>query len=93
MLELEATALTSNYDVIGVTETWLSESDGDEYNISGYTLYRKDRQDRRGGGVALYIRNSLEAQVLNLDKENNTESIWVRINGQKFKGHNNRSML
>ena len=31
MLELEATALTSNYDVIGVTETWLSESEGDEY--------------------------------------------------------------
>ena len=86
MLELEATALTSNYDVIGVTETWLSESDGDEYNISGYTLYRKDRQDRRGGGVALYIRNSLDAQVLNLDKENNAESIWVRIMDTNSKG-------
>ncbi len=40
----------------------------------------------RGGGVALYIRNSLEAQVLNQDKENNAESIWVRIMDTNSKG-------
>ena len=46
-------------DILAINETRLDESIIDrEIGIPGYTLERKDR-NRNGGGVALYIRNSL----------------------------------
>jgi hypothetical protein len=49
-----------NADVVAITETWLNYKIVDEeMNISGYTLFRRDRNDEiklRGGGVAMYIK-------------------------------------
>ena len=52
-------------DLIFVTETWLTQNIPDSLiRLSNYTLLRKDRiamdtngQTRRGGGVAIYIKN------------------------------------
>jgi len=32
-------------------------------SIAGYTLHRRDRQRRRGGGVAVYVRSDLQSTV------------------------------
>ena len=52
-----------NPDIVGVTETWLhSEISNSEIQIPGYTIFRQDRVDTvrgRGGGVLLYVRDSL----------------------------------
>ena len=46
-----------NADVIMVTETWLTDAIPDEaLHIPDFTIVRKDRPTRRGGGVAIYIR-------------------------------------
>ena len=46
--------------------------------MTGYKLFRRDRQHRRGGGVALYIRESFD--VVELEAGNDkVESLWVRI--------------
>src|SRR5580698_878275 len=57
--ELELLVKSENADIIGVTETWLNTNILDsEMSMEGYSLLRKDMSDnRRGGGVALYIRN------------------------------------
>jgi len=58
---------TSNrYHVICISESWLLPSISDDYvALPGYTLVRCDRTgDRRGGGVALYVENSLKVRVL-----------------------------
>jgi len=48
--------------------------------MDGYTLFRKDRPTRRGGGVALYVRKQLECIELGLGaNEEGVESLWVRI--------------
>ena len=59
--ELELLVKSENADIIGVTETWLNTNILDsEMSMEGYSLLRKDRSDnRRGGGVALYIRNDI----------------------------------
>jgi predicted ATPase len=63
--ELSIYANSQNLHLIGIAETWLNESiDNSEINIDGYTLYRKDRADvkaGRGGGVVLYVHNSLNS--------------------------------
>ena len=60
--ELMVLAEDSNPDVIYITETWLSgEISDNELSIVGYLLYRRDR-DRHGGGVLLYVRESIQVK-------------------------------
>jgi len=48
----------------------------------------KDRPTRRGGGVALYVREQLECIELCLGAdEERVESLWVRIKGQTRMGN------
>ena len=40
--------------VIGITESWANKDIVDaELALTGYVIFRKDRQERRGGGVIL----------------------------------------
>jgi len=44
-------------DIAVITETHCKAKHTDSVlNIPGYTLHRRDRQRRRGGGVAVYVR-------------------------------------
>ncbi len=43
-------------------------------------MFYKDRENRRGGGVALYVRDTLQCCLNNKIKtDNKAESIWVDI--------------
>ena len=55
--ELEAMMKQENDDVVAITETWWHVSHDWSVPIDGYKLFRRDRQGRRGGGVALYVRD------------------------------------
>ena len=61
--EFVAEVLAGNPDIIGVTESWLhSDICNSEISIPGYSIFRQDRLDTtkgRGGGVLLYIRDSI----------------------------------
>ena len=52
-----------------------------EYNINGYSLYNTDRTSgNRGGGVAVYIRNSLNSCIkTGIKATEEAETIWVEI--------------
>lgn len=50
---------------ISVVETWLSPSLPDALvRLPGYNLVRTDRQGKRGGGVALYLRDDLKYKII-----------------------------
>jgi len=49
-------------------------------------VLRRDRERRRGGGVALYVRSSLQSSVWNFSGDNRTyELLWAHI-GHTFVG-------
>ncbi|GAB0209788.1 hypothetical protein GRJ2_003444500 [Grus japonensis] len=74
-------------DLIGITETWWDSSYDWSVGMEGYRLFRKDRQGRRGGGVAHYVNDQLECMDLHLGMdEEPTESLWVRIKGSTGTG-------
>ena len=57
------------YMAIVVTETWLSpEVLDNELAVDGYNLVRRDR-NRHGGGVAIFIHNSLPFKPLHAELE------------------------
>lgn len=77
-------------DVFFITETFLKPSVCDSlFEIPGYTLLRKDRPDKAGGGVAVYCKDSLTFKR-RFDLEcNSVEILWLELCPYKSK----RSML
>ena len=56
--------------IIGITESWATPDISDaELGMTGYVMFRKDRLGRRGGGVIIYIKESIQAYEIKLEKE------------------------
>jgi len=68
-------------DIIAVTETWTSPDIKDgEINIDGYTMFRKDRLHGKGGGVILYVKDSLTTTAYETAYNTEfSESVWCKI--------------
>ena len=49
--------LKINFTVIGISETWL-QNDSHDVDMIGYEFIHKNRPDRSGGGVGLYLSNN-----------------------------------
>ncbi|XP_072022644.1 uncharacterized protein [Amphiura filiformis] len=80
--ELEAIIDDLHPDVIGITETWCNATIMDsEVTFENYAMFRigKDSPTGRGGGVILYIHESLSAVACQeMDNDFNT-SVWCLI--------------
>ena len=83
--ELEVLVSSLSWDVIGISETWWNESHDWSAGMEGYGLFRRDRQGRRGGGVALYVRERFDCTALTVS-DDVVESLWARIRGMVKKG-------
>ena len=68
----------NDIDVALLCETWLNESNTHRVHISGYNFIHKNRQNRKGGGVAIFIKNCLKHRKLNIELPD-MESISVEI--------------
>lgn len=47
-------------DLIAITETWLYKNETEYMNIENYNAIFKCREDSRGGGLAIYIKQNLK---------------------------------
>ena len=60
-----------DYDAVCVCETWLNNSVMDCELLSGYSIYRREKEGRVGGGVSVAIKTGLQVfRRLDLEKEN-----------------------
>ena len=67
--------------IIGITESWANNVISDaELGLEGYVMFRKDRMGRRGGGVLLYIKETIPAYEVQLQEEADcNEVIWCKL--------------
>ena len=67
--------------IIGITESWANTDITDaELLLTGYVIFRRDRIGRRGGGVILYIKESIQADEIKLENEADyDEAVWCKI--------------
>ena len=67
--------------IIGITESWANNNLTDaELGLKGYVMFRKDRIGRRGGGVLLYIKETIPAYDVQLQEETDcNEAIWCKL--------------
>ena len=71
--------------MIGLTETWLNDTNYDLYGLQGYNFVEQHRSSL-GGGVALCVMkhlNYLERPDLAL-YENDIESVFIEVNKDKL---------
>ena len=55
---------------IGITESWANNDiTNAELGLEGYVMFRKDRIGRKGGGVLLYIKDTIPAYEVQLQEK------------------------
>lgn len=93
--EIIALLQEKDFDVLGITETHLTNQVNDEQlHIDGYKLYRRDRDEseckdapKGYGGCLTYVKSSLIAVPMTDNyNNNNIEAVWVELtnNSQKI---------
>ena len=81
--QLEVICKESDIDILAINETHLKSVDSD-VNIPGYTFYRNDRQNGKGGGTAMYVRSSLPVFHRNdIDTQTDVESCWLEVKSRE----------
>ena len=86
-LDLRALVATENPDLVAITESWLKTSSRDfegEFEIPGYQLFHKDRNNKEGGGVLLYVKNSINAVDCSIASEYEILGVDLRIGSAKY---------
>ncbi len=79
--ELFATVSANSFEIIVITESWLSSLiDDNLIRIPGYVTYRRDRlNNQRGGGLCTYINSRLNVIGLRNLGEPDIESQWFLV--------------
>ena len=77
---IELREKAKDYDIIGITETWLSPNDN--FRLKGYNTYRKDREGKKGGGLGILVKNDIRVKVREdvTWLKNKTEILAVTVN-------------
>ena len=81
-LKILLETLDFSFDVIGLTETWLNESNADVFQLEGYDFYHKNRVTKHGGGVAFFIKSIINYTIieqLTVDVEDVFECLTVKL--------------
>ena len=69
--------------VITLSETWLTKN-SPVFEILGYKIFQRDREHKKGGGVAVLVSSRLISREVNLESDPKVvESCVVEIKGAK----------
>lgn len=72
-----------DFGVIGLVETWLKDKPLDYFKLNGYSFESRNRENKRGGGVCLYIKDNIKYHVrkdlVQINHPANTESVFIEI--------------
>ena len=66
--------------IIGITESWANIDITDaELGLTGCVLFRRDQIGRRGEGVIVYVKESIQAYEIKLKREAECdEAVWCK---------------
>lgn len=80
--ELKIFLLKKDIAVALLQETWLKDSV--KFNIGGFRTFRSDRRGKKGGGVAILVRNCFAARPIDFKTSTQLEVVGIEtlINGK-----------
>ena len=70
--------------IMALAETWLDSRDSDEsIRLDGFQLFCWDRSLRRGGGVAAYVSETINARRRSDLESDEIELLWIEVSSGK----------
>ena len=69
-------------DIIGVTETWLNDSNQDFFKLKNYNFINLNCSNKNGGGIGIYVKEGLKYKLradININLETAIESIFIQL--------------
>lgn len=82
---LESLLREENYkdtDVVALSETWIYDSETEFMNLPDYNSVFKCRENNRGGGLAVYVKNNISFKEIHhqrLNRISETEVLTIEI--------------
>ena len=89
-IEFEAMNYECNFDILALSETWLTENQNllDYVELSGHDLYYNNTENKRRGGVAAYVRESLKCKIRkDFSLDTNIEHLWFDLQRKDRHSH------
>ncbi len=74
-----------NIDILCISETWLFPHTPDAFvNLPNFNMFRCD--SGRGGGVRIYVKDILHANVIDsmVPRQTSIEDIWITVECRKL---------
>ena len=72
--------VTSKVDLYGFSETFLNNKlCENELFISGYSYLRRDRNEKSGGGILVYIKETIVFRRIAQFEDGTIESVWLEL--------------
>lgn len=69
-----------DYDMMLITESWLKPNKTNAFGIPGFRLVNVNRAgNRTGGGVCMYVRDSLSTSLVSSYTSTTTSAMWVAL--------------
>jgi len=75
--QLELLLFHENIDIVILNETFLKNHH--KFFLAGFIIYRNDRQDTHGGGVAIAVKRSIKHKLLPIYQTKKIENISVSV--------------
>ncbi|XP_032364024.1 uncharacterized protein LOC116677977, partial [Etheostoma spectabile] len=73
-------------DFMGLSETWLKSSSPEAaVSLPDYQTFRKDRDQEKGGGVLIYVKNNLKSSLIKWPSNITLECVGVNISLSREK--------
>ncbi|KAI8495230.1 hypothetical protein Bbelb_272160 [Branchiostoma belcheri] len=84
--EFHSVLLSENVEVAGVSETLFSNDvPTDFWSLDEYTTFTKSREHRRGGGLALYVRDDIAThQIVDINVPDELECMWLMLRPKRL---------
>ena len=88
-LLIKETILSNEFDIFAVSETWLnSKTTNLEIEIPGYNIHRVDRENKAGGGVYIYVRQTYKTICLrdiSSISASGFHQLWLKVQVRHLK--------
>ena len=79
----------SKFDIITLSKTWLKNDKHllEYVSLPGYKFSYRNRDEKRGGGVGVYIKDCITYKIRNdiISLDDSLEHLWVEVKGKNKK--------
>lgn len=77
--DIELLLVNQNIDMLLLSETWLHNNEKDNFFMNGYHMIHNCRDSGGGGGIAIYLKNTIDYNIKESINQENNQILIINI--------------